>query len=125
MPESLRLFRWWSRPMVSCRDEVSALTTTVAAQSVPRDANALWPGSDEDLRWRPGASLACHFARSIINKLSKVDPQVAKGMLEETPNETVDLGIMLLAARLCFPDAYAADREKAVDWFIQAMEDLP
>src|SRR6185437_851140 len=37
MPESLRLFRWWSRPMVSCRDEVSALTTTVAAQSVPRD----------------------------------------------------------------------------------------
>src|SRR6478736_9087762 len=76
MPESLRLFRWWSRPMVSCRDEVSALTTTVAAQSVPRDANALWPGSDEDLRWRPGASLACHFARSITNKLSKVDPQV-------------------------------------------------
>lgn len=51
--------------------------------------------------------------------------KVAKGMLEETPNETVDLGIMLLAARLCFPDAYAADREKAVDWFIQAMEDLP
>ena len=76
VPESLRRFRWWSRPMISCRDEVSALTTTVAAQSVPRDANALWPGSDEDLRWRPGASLACHFARSITNKLSKVDPQV-------------------------------------------------
>ena len=52
-------------------------TTTVAAQSFPRDANALWPGSDEDLRWRPGASLACHFAHSITNKLSKVDPQVA------------------------------------------------
>src|SRR6185295_6157135 len=62
VPESLRRFRWWSRPMISCRDEVSALTTTVAAQSVPRDANALWPGSDEDLRWRPSAFLACHFA---------------------------------------------------------------
>src|SRR6185369_1118199 len=78
VPESLRRFRWWSRPMISCRDEVSALTTTVAAQSVPRDANALWPGSDEDLRWRPSAFLACHFARSITNKLSKVDPQAAR-----------------------------------------------
>ena len=64
----LRLFRWSSRPMVSCRDEVSALTTTVAAQSVPRDANALWPGSDEDLRWRPGASyLPLCFAPSPTN----------------------------------------------------------
>ena len=85
MPESLRRFRWWPRPMISCRDEVSALTTTVAAQSVPRDANALWPGSDEDLRWRPGASLACHFARSITNKLSKVDPQAASAAAMAAP----------------------------------------
>ena len=90
MPESLRLFRWWSRPMVSCRDEVSALTTTVAAQSVPRDANALWPGSDEDLRWRPSAFLACHFARSITNKLSKVDPQVARPELRSQVVGTID-----------------------------------
>lgn len=51
--------------------------------------------------------------------------KVAKGMIEDTPNETVDLGIMLLAAKLCFPDAYATDQGKAVDWLIRAMEDLP
>ena len=32
VPESLRRFRWWSRPMISCRDEVSALTIAIAAQ---------------------------------------------------------------------------------------------
>ena len=77
MPESLRLFRWWSRPMVSCRDEVSALTTTVAAQSVPRDANALWPGSGR------GSALAtwCIFSlplcslhhQQIVESRSSVD----------------------------------------------------
>ena len=92
VPESLRRFRWWSRPMISCRDEVSALTTTVAAQSVPRDANALWPGSDEDLRWRPSAFLACHFARSITNKLSKVDPQAARRRLEQLLSEVAPNG---------------------------------
>ena len=35
------------------------------------------PHSDEDLRWRPGAPQACHFASVITNKLSEVDPQVA------------------------------------------------
>ena len=32
------------------------------------------PHSDEDLRWRPGAPQACHFASVITNKLSEVDP---------------------------------------------------
>ena len=36
------------------------------------------PHSDEDLRWRPGAPQACHFASVITNKLSEVDPQAAK-----------------------------------------------
>ena len=35
------------------------------------------PHSDEDLRWRPGAPQACHFASVITNKLSEVDPQAA------------------------------------------------
>ena len=63
-------------------DEVSALTTTVAAQSVPRDSNALWPGSDEDLRWRPGASLACHFARSITDRILESRSSSGKSILE-------------------------------------------
>jgi hypothetical protein len=37
------------------------------------------PHSDEDLRWRPGAPQACHFASVITNKLSEVDPQAARG----------------------------------------------
>ena len=41
--------------------------------SFPRDAYALWPSSDEDLRWRPGAPSACAFARAIANKLSEID----------------------------------------------------
>lgn len=51
--------------------------------------------------------------------------KVAKGMIEQSPNEQVGVGIMLLAAKLCFPDVYAADQDKAVDWLIRAMEDLP
>ena len=43
-PDPLRQARRWLRPMVSRGDEVSALATTVAAQSVPRDANAICPG---------------------------------------------------------------------------------
>ena len=51
--------------------------------------------------------------------------RATKGMLEETENETVCMGIMLLAAKLCFPDAYAADKDKAIDWMIRLIEDLP
>ena len=72
------------------------MATTVAAQSIPRDANALWPGSDEDLRWRPGASLACHFARAIANKLSEVDPQVA---LCQPPSNTRVEGLAYMGPR--------------------------
>ena len=35
------------------------------------------PHSDEDLRWRPGAPQACHFASVIANNLSIGNPQVA------------------------------------------------
>ena len=34
------------------------------------------PHSDEDLRWRPGAPQACHFASVIANNLSIGNPQV-------------------------------------------------
>jgi hypothetical protein len=51
--------------------------------------------------------------------------RVAKGMLEETANEYVSMGIMLLAAKLCFPEAYETDRPKAVDWMIHRIEALP
>jgi len=96
--------------MISCRDEVSALTTTVAAQSVPRDANALWPGSDEDLRWRPSAFLACHFARSITNKLSKVDPQAAKSAHQATVRTHIMTALTLKEAK-----ALIASAEKRAD----------
>ena len=43
-PDPLRQARRWLRPMVSRGDEASASATTVAAQSVPRDANAPCPG---------------------------------------------------------------------------------
>ena len=35
------------------------------------------PHSDEDLRWRPGAPQACHFASVIANNLSIGNPQAA------------------------------------------------
>ena len=35
------------------------------------------PHSDEDLRWRPGARQACHFASVIANNLSIWNPQAA------------------------------------------------
>ena len=44
----------------------------------------------EDLRWRPSASLACHFARSITNKLSEVDPQAASLVVLEIATRFVD-----------------------------------
>lgn len=51
--------------------------------------------------------------------------RAAKGMLEETDNEHVGMGVVLLAAKLCFPDAFAVDRDKAVGWTIQLIEELP
>ena len=46
-PDPLRQARRWLRPMVSRGDEASASATTVAAQSVPRDANAPFVHVDE------------------------------------------------------------------------------
>jgi hypothetical protein len=37
------------------------------------------PHSDEDLRWRPGAPQACHFASVIANNLSIGNAQAASG----------------------------------------------
>ena len=47
--------------------------TTSSARLVP-----LGPHSDEDLRWRPGAPQACHFASVIANNLSIGNPQAAR-----------------------------------------------
>ena len=70
-------FALWSRP----ETRYSAFTIDVAAQHLFRQTRAPFsPHSDEDLRWRPGAPQACHFASVITNKLSKVDPQAASGL---------------------------------------------
>ena len=52
---------------------------------------------DEDLRWRPGAPQACHFASVIANNLSIGNPQVAlcqplefEGRLPWAPQGLVD-----------------------------------
>lgn len=50
--------------------------------------------------------------------------KVAKGMLEETSDEYVSMGIVLLAAKLCYPEAYDYDRERAVDWMLDVLENI-
>jgi hypothetical protein len=50
------------------------------------------PHSDEDLRWRPGAPQACHFASVIANNLSIVNPQAASRRLEQLLSEVAPNG---------------------------------
>ena len=48
------------------------------------------PHSDEDLRWRPGAPQACHFASVIANNLSIGNPQAARPELRSQVVGTID-----------------------------------
>ena len=53
------------------------------------------PHSDEDLRWRPGAPQACHFASVIGNNLWIGNPQAASSssLLARTAmSKTLDFG---------------------------------
>ena len=70
------------------------------------------PHSDEDLRWRPGAPQACHFASVIANNLSIGNPQAANASERaESSSRSLPNILGLPVVGLCLKDTTHVVRE--------------